>query len=59
MAKKKREHIVFDQMLKMKKSIPFSIVNKKMRKAKRSRIQKNQVSAESVSTQLFVYVKGS
>lgn len=59
MAKKKREHIVFDQMLKMKKSIPFSIVNKKMRKAKRSRIQKNQVSVESVSTQLFVYVKGS
>lgn len=29
MGKKKREHIVFDQMLKQKKSIPFSIVNKK------------------------------
>lgn len=28
MAKKKREHIVFDQMLKPKKSIPFSKVNK-------------------------------
>ena len=28
MAKKKREHIVFDQMLKIKKSIPFSMVNK-------------------------------
>jgi hypothetical protein len=24
MAKKKREHVVFDQMLKEKKSIPFS-----------------------------------
>ncbi len=24
MAKKKREHVVFDQMLKQKKSIPFS-----------------------------------
>lgn len=29
MAKKKREYVVFDQMLKQKKSIPFSIVNKK------------------------------
>lgn len=28
MAKKKREHIVFDQMLKQKKSIPFVKVNK-------------------------------
>ena len=28
MGKKKREHVVFDQMLKPKKSIPFSIVNK-------------------------------
>ena len=28
MGKKKREHIVFDQMLKQKKSIPFSQVNK-------------------------------
>lgn len=28
MAKKKREHIVFDQMLKTKKKIPFSKVNK-------------------------------
>ncbi|MBR2924478.1 MAG: hypothetical protein IKC28_05560 [Clostridia bacterium] len=28
MAKKKREHIVFDQMLKPKKSIPFAMVNK-------------------------------
>ncbi len=27
--KKKREHVVFDQMLKQKKSIPFSILNKK------------------------------
>lgn len=29
MGKKKREHVVFDQMLKQKKSIPFSMVNKK------------------------------
>ena len=28
MGKKKIEHIVFDQMLKQKKSIPFSQVNK-------------------------------
>lgn len=28
MGKKKQEHIVFDQMLKTKKSIPFSIVNR-------------------------------
>lgn len=28
MGKKKREHIVFDQMLKQKKSIPFSTTNK-------------------------------
>ncbi|TCL56244.1 hypothetical protein EDD76_11271 [Kineothrix alysoides] len=29
MGKKKREHIVFDQTLKPKKSIPFADVNKK------------------------------
>lgn len=28
MGKKKREHIVFDQMLKQKNSIPFSIINR-------------------------------
>ena len=28
MGKKKREHIVFDQMLKQKKSIPFSSINR-------------------------------
>ncbi len=33
MAKKKREHIVFDQMLKPKKRIPFSMVNQKNPKA--------------------------
>lgn len=27
MGKKKREHVVFDQMLKTKKSIPFDKVN--------------------------------
>ena len=28
MGKKKREHVAFDQMLKQKKSIPFSIINR-------------------------------
>ena len=28
MGKKKREHVVFDQMLKQKKSIPFSTINR-------------------------------
>ena len=37
MAKKKREHVVFDQMLKPKKSIPFSIVNKKNIKKKKGK----------------------
>ena len=34
MAKKKREHIVFDQMLRTKKSIPFGKVNKQEKKTK-------------------------
>lgn len=29
MGKKKKEHVVFDQMLKQKKSIPFAKVNSK------------------------------
>lgn len=29
---KKREHVVFDQMLKQKKSIPFSKINKEVAK---------------------------
>ena len=37
MAKKKREHIVFDQMLKIKKSIPFSMVNKQSSKSKKKK----------------------
>lgn len=32
MEKKNREHIVFDQMLKPKKNIPFSKVNKQKTK---------------------------
>ena len=32
MGKKKREHVVFDQMLKQKKSIPFSKINKEVAK---------------------------
>lgn len=38
MAKKKREHIVFDQMLRTKKSIPFGKVNKQERKTKGNNI---------------------
>ncbi|HPF28681.1 MAG TPA: hypothetical protein PLZ77_01100 [Lachnospiraceae bacterium] len=34
MGKKKREHVVFDQMLKQKKSIPFQLVNKQSGKKK-------------------------
>ena len=34
MAKKKREHVVFDQMNKPKKSIPFTKINTKMRTSK-------------------------
>ncbi|WP_349668388.1 hypothetical protein [Lacrimispora sp.] len=34
MGKKKREHIVFDQMLKQKKQIPISKVNKIDKKGK-------------------------
>lgn len=37
MAKKKREHIVFDQMLKPKKRIPFSILNKQNTKKKKGK----------------------
>lgn len=35
MGKKKREHVVFDQMLKPKKTIPFSFVNKQTTKRKK------------------------
>lgn len=34
MGKKKKEHILFDRMLKTKESIPFSIINKKVRQKK-------------------------
>jgi hypothetical protein len=34
MGKKKREHIVFEQMLKQKKQIPISKVNKIVKKGK-------------------------
>ena len=37
MGKKKREHVVFDQMLKPKKSIPFSLVNKQKAKGKKDK----------------------
>jgi hypothetical protein len=32
MGKKKREHIVFDQMLRQKKHIPITQVNRKVKK---------------------------
>jgi len=34
MGKKKREHVVFDQMLKPKKNIPFTLVNKQSKSKK-------------------------
>ena len=37
MGKKKREHVVFDQMLTHKNSIPFSTVNRKGPKNRRER----------------------
>lgn len=37
MGKKKREHIVFDQMLKPKRSIAFSVVNKQNNKQKKDK----------------------
>ena len=40
MGKKKREHVVFDQMLKPKKSIPFSMINKQDAKKEKKRKRK-------------------
>ena len=40
MGKKKREHIVFDQMLKQKKSIPFFIINRKSFKKQKRKSMK-------------------
>lgn len=37
MGKKKREHVVFDLMLKPKKSIPFPMVNKQNAKGKNNK----------------------
>ncbi len=37
MGKKKREHVVFDQMLKPKKSIPFSKTNRETAHKQKSR----------------------
>ena len=37
MGKKKREHVVFDQMLVPKKSIPFPLVNKQKTKGKKDK----------------------
>lgn len=34
MGKKKREHVVFDRMLKPKKNIPFTLINKQSKKLK-------------------------
>lgn len=35
MGKKKREHVVFDRMLKPKKNIPFTLINKQDKSKKR------------------------
>lgn len=40
MGKKKREHIVFDQMLKKKNSIPFSIINREGSKKQKRKSKK-------------------
>lgn len=40
MGKKKREHVVFDQMLKQKKSIPFLIVNRENSKKQKRKSMK-------------------
>ena len=40
MGKKKREYVVFDQILKRKKSIPFSKVNKEVAKKNEKKIGK-------------------
>lgn len=42
MGKKKREHVVFDQMLKQKKSIPFSIINKEVPKKQKRKSMKTK-----------------
>lgn len=45
MGKKKREHIVFDQMLKQKKSIPFSLVNKAGGKSRKGIFVKGMIKS--------------
>ena len=37
MGKKKREHVVFDQMLIPKRTVPFSMVNKQNTKGKKKK----------------------
>lgn len=48
MGKKKREHVVFDQMLKQKKTIPFSVVNKEA-----SKKQKRKPVTGAMNNELF------
>ncbi len=43
MGKKKREHVVFDQMLKTKKSIPFSAVNTNCFESKKNKTTKKAI----------------
>ena len=40
MSKKKREHIVFDQDRKEKKSVPFGQVNRKAPQTKKKQVKK-------------------
>lgn len=52
MGKKKREHVVFDQMLKQKKSIPFSIVNREDFKKQKRKAMKGAKVNEFISFEL-------
>ncbi len=48
MGKKKREHVVFDQMLKPKKNIPFSKINKTVvQKQKKDDVFKQKMGSMS------------
>lgn len=39
MGKKKKEHIVFDQTLKIKKSIPFITINKSTKNPQKQKLK--------------------
>lgn len=47
MGKKKREHIVFDQMLKPKRSIPFKSINISTKQLRDKKIIVNKYNAKT------------